>query len=63
MEWINNNKDWLFSGIAVAIPLAIIGWIFSANKNKQVQKSGNNSTNIQVGGNINVNSRGEKKNV
>ncbi|MHB1392487.1 MAG: hypothetical protein ACYCYE_05275 [Clostridia bacterium] len=63
MEWIINNKEWLFSGIAIAIPLAIIGWFFSAKKNRQIQKSGNNSTNIQVGGNITINDRGEKKNV
>jgi len=54
MEWIAENKDWLFSGIAIAIPLAIIGWIVSSRRNKQVQKAGNNSTNIQVGGNLSL---------
>ena len=49
MDWINSNKEWLFSGIAIAIPLAILGWIFSTKKkNKQVQKSGSKSTNIQA---------------
>jgi hypothetical protein len=52
MEWIIKNKEWLFSGVAIAIPLAIIGWFFSNQGNKQVQKSGDNSTNIQVGGNL-----------
>jgi hypothetical protein len=52
MEWILQNKDWLFSGAAIAIPLAIIGWLFSKRDNKQFQKSGNNSINIQVGGNL-----------
>ncbi len=28
MEWILENKEWLFSGVAIAIPLAIIGWFF-----------------------------------
>jgi hypothetical protein len=54
MEWIITNKEWLFSGIAIAIPLAIIGWLFSSRGNKQVQKGGDNSTNIQVGGNLKI---------
>ncbi len=54
MEWIIENKDWLFSGIAIAIPLAIVGWIISTRRNKQVQRGGKNSTNIQVGGNFKI---------
>jgi len=54
MEWIAENKDWLFSGVAIALPLAIIGWIISSRKNKQVQKGGDNSTNIQVGGSLKI---------
>jgi hypothetical protein len=54
MEWIAENKDWLFSGVAIAIPLAIIGWLISSRKNKQVQKGGHNSTNLQVGGNLSL---------
>ncbi len=29
LDWIIDNKEWLFSGVAVAIPLAIIGWLYS----------------------------------
>lgn len=54
MDWIIANKDWLFSGVAVAIPLAIVGWFFSRSGNKQIQKGGKNSTNIQVGGSIKI---------
>ena len=54
MEWITENKDWLFSGVAIALPLAIVGWFMSSRKNKQVQKGGDNSTNIQVGGNFKI---------
>ncbi len=54
MQWITENKDWLFSGVAIAIPLAIIGWFISSRRNKQVQKGGESSTNIQVGGNLNI---------
>lgn len=28
LEWIIENKGWLFSGVAVAVPLAIIGWLY-----------------------------------
>jgi len=59
MDWIVENKDWLFSGIAIAIPLAFLGWLISSRKTKQLQKGGDNSTNIQVGGSLNL---GRKKN-
>ena len=29
LAWILENKDWLFSGVAVAVPLAAIGWLCS----------------------------------
>lgn len=54
MEWITENKDWLFSGVAIALPIAIIGWLISSRKHKQIQKGGDNSSNIQVGGSINI---------
>lgn len=58
MDWIIQNKEWLFSGIAIALPLALIGWLIKSRlTKKQIQKSGKNSTNIQVGGNININSK------
>lgn len=60
MNWIIDNKDWLFSGIAIAVPIALIGWFFVKKQNKQnnqTQQSGTNSTNIQVGGNIEINSK------
>lgn len=60
IEWIIENKNWLFSGLAVAIPIAIIGWIISRPKNKTVQKqrSGSRSVNIQAGGDVSL---GERK--
>lgn len=60
VEWIIENKTWLFSGLAVAIPLAIIGWIISRPKNKTVQKqkSGSRSVNIQAGRDVSI---GERK--
>ena len=54
MEWIIENKEWLFSGIAIALPLSIVGRIISNRGDKQVQKGGKNSTNIQVGGDFKI---------
>jgi hypothetical protein len=58
MDWIIQNKEWLFSGIAVAIPIAIIGWLLKSRSSKKlIQKSGDDSNNIQIGGSININSK------
>lgn len=59
MDWIINNKEWLFSGVAVAVPVAIIGWISTSTTLKQKQKGGKGSTNMQIGGNITF-TKGEK---
>lgn len=52
MEYFINNKEWLFSGVAIAIPIALVSWFFSSQGKKQNQKGGDNSTNIQIGGNF-----------
>jgi predicted tellurium resistance membrane protein TerC len=58
MEWLIKNKEWVFSGIGVAVLAWIGGWLFlrskseTARKQKQIQRSGDNSINIQAGGNI-----------
>lgn len=54
--WIIENYEWLFGGLGVAI----IGWIFFKNYS-QVQKSGDNSTNLQIGKNFNINGFNETK--
>ena len=60
LDWILENQQWLFSGAAVAIPIAILGWLWKSRSNKsQVQKGGKNSTNIQVGGDLNYRSKDE----
>jgi predicted tellurium resistance membrane protein TerC len=58
MHWINENKEWLFSGVG----LVVLGWIFNLIFNKKkdkkengntfTQSSGDNSTNVQ-GNNVN----------
>ncbi len=54
MKWLYDNYQWLFGGIGATL-IAILVDIFRRNKDKsikQTQKSGDNSTNIQIG-NIN----------
>ncbi|NRT90080.1 hypothetical protein [Clostridium beijerinckii] len=62
MKWIIENADWIFSGIGVTIILIIGGLFFKKkldSKNVQTINSGNNSTNIQGGKNVNVNIGGK----
>jgi hypothetical protein len=56
MEWFIQNKEWLLSGIAVAVPLAILGWLFVKHRLKviQRQRSGDGSINIQIGGDAKI---------
>ncbi|MFA6192822.1 MAG: hypothetical protein WC665_10795 [Sulfurimonas sp.] len=55
MDWLIENKDWIFSGIGVTI-LAFVASLFLKNKNKKIlkQSSGNKSINIQSGNDINI---------
>ena len=61
MECIINNKEWVFSGIGVFILGLIVTLLTKKNSNKisQKQKSGNNSTNIQAGGNVVFNKKND----
>ncbi|MCM3363000.1 hypothetical protein [Niallia sp. MER TA 168] len=59
MDWIIENKEWLFSGIGLTTISFIVG-LFLKKKNRktkdnqQVINSGNNSTNIQSGRDVHV---------
>jgi predicted tellurium resistance membrane protein TerC len=56
MNWILENKEWLFSGIGVSIIVLVISLIRKNQKKKSIkmeQESGDNSTNIQIGGDFN----------
>jgi len=58
MSWVT----WVFSGVGIAVPIALVGWFyFDRNKNEggQVQRSGNNSINYQAGGNMRVDGNSE----
>jgi len=50
MEWILNNKEWIFSGIGVAVISLAIGLVCKKKSEKSIhitQKSGRNSRNFQ----------------
>lgn len=57
MNWIIENKEWLFSGAAIVV-IGLVIQFFKGNSatsvNKQIQKGGHKSTNIQVGGSLNI---------
>ncbi|MEZ8157625.1 hypothetical protein ACED66_15395 [Vibrio splendidus] len=60
MNWLINNKEWIFSGVGVSAILFFIS-LFKKNSNlKQVQKSGSNSNNYQAGGDIQVGMKNDK---
>jgi plastocyanin domain-containing protein len=56
MQWINDNKEWVFSGIGLALIGLIWKFFFkdkSASGRSQTIRSGRNSTNFQAGRDIN----------
>jgi hypothetical protein len=61
MQWILNNKEWVFSGIGVFFMTIIFTVLYTRNKsNSQKQKSGIGSINIQAGGHINIGNNNDK---
>ncbi len=55
IDWVVSNKEWIFSGIGVAL----IGFVYSTiqskkKANKIVQKGGDNSINNIGDGNTNI---------
>ncbi|PKM95373.1 MAG: hypothetical protein CVU84_06270 [Firmicutes bacterium HGW-Firmicutes-1] len=63
MKWIIENKEWLFSGLLVAIPIAIIGWKKSTKSVSMKQKIGKNSKGYQSGNDMKISySDGENDN-
>lgn len=57
MNWLIENKEWVFSGVGVFVLGLVITFLArrqKAGSQKQTQKSGSNSTNYQAGGDINI---------
>jgi hypothetical protein len=51
MQWIINNKEWIFSGIGAVIVAAIIQYFWTKSKNKKVIAN-DSSINQSMGTNI-----------
>jgi hypothetical protein len=51
LHWIVRNKEWLFSGVLIVVPVTVLGWLFVQKRLsiRQKQKGGAGSTNVQVG--------------
>lgn len=67
MTWLKNNRQWVFSGVGVAVITTTVGFIWQKpSPEKEVVNNANaddNSTVVQVGGdasNININSDDKK---
>ena len=54
LNYIAENKQWLFSGLGIVLLGWIIKFIFFRKKPTQVQKSGKDSISIQAGGDVNI---------
>lgn len=61
LDWIIQNKEWLFSGIGVVVLTTIVTLVTRSNTRKQTQKVGDNSTAIQVGKDLKIGNLDEKK--
>ncbi|WP_431030139.1 hypothetical protein [Lysinibacillus sp. LZ02] len=61
MDWLIENKEWVFSGVGLFIISTIITLFTKTKNKKQVQKVGNNSTAIQVGRDFKVGETDDKK--
>jgi hypothetical protein len=63
MRWLAENKEWLFQGAAVAIPIALLGWLLGgpirkrAGEQRQEQRGGDGSMNVQAGRDLTIQHR------
>lgn len=57
MNWINENKEWIFSGVGVVIITFILNYFFKEKIFSQKQKSGKKSNNYQAGKDITINNK------
>jgi hypothetical protein len=57
MNWINENKEWIFRGVGVVIITFILNYFFKDKSTSQKQKSGKKSNNYQSGKDITINNK------
>ncbi|MCG7947618.1 MAG: hypothetical protein N0C84_14865 [Candidatus Thiodiazotropha taylori] len=56
IQYVTDNKEWIFSGVGVAIIVAVAGLFFRKKSDiNQTIKSGSSSTNIQAGQDVHIN--------
>lgn len=61
MQWIIDNKEWVFGGAGVfVLSLLVTPFIKKGKSTNQTQKSGKNSTNYQSAGDINIGPNNDK---
>ncbi|OOE86794.1 hypothetical protein [Salinivibrio sharmensis] len=60
MSWLLENKEWVFSGIGVSVLIFLLSLFRKNPSSTQIQKSGDNSTNYQSGGDINIGNKNDK---
>lgn len=61
--WVNSNKEWLFSGAGAVILTFVVQLLFKKTSASSTQtiRSGDGSTNVQGGRDVNIGT-GNKKN-
>jgi hypothetical protein len=59
LDWLINNKEWFFSGIGIAVPIAIIGWYYNVASLKDKASTRNINNSYQQPGDIITNLKGE----
>ncbi|MCP5250452.1 MAG: hypothetical protein R3E36_12370 [Nitrosomonas sp.] len=65
VAWVIKNKDWLFSGAGVVVVVWMLRFIFKKTfeSSSQTIHSGNSSTNIQAGRDVNIRTKRKKSDV
>ncbi len=61
LDWLIQNKEWVFGGVGVAIITGVVGFLKRSSTGvNQSQHSGSNSTNVQSGRDVNLNKGSSK---
>lgn len=61
VDWLIQNKEWVFGGVGVAVITGLIALLRrNSNGPSQLQKSGSNSTNVQAGRDVSLNKEPSK---
>ena len=65
IKWVGNNKEWLFSGVGVVVVAWIVRIVYRKKQISSYQniRSGRNSTNIQAGRDVKINSKSKLNDV